>query len=109
MMASFIATHSITLKLALSLLLGLLIGLDRQFRQHHTWLVTHALVALGAASHASLPGAPGLEPDLRTGSQVAAGIGFLGAGLIIRDGASIKGLGTAATVRSTGRPLGSVD
>ncbi len=54
-MASFIATHSITLKLALSLLLGLLIGLDRQFRQHHTGLVTHALVALGAASHASLP------------------------------------------------------
>ncbi|UVK47869.1 MgtC/SapB family protein [Mesorhizobium sp. AR07] len=101
-MANLIAAHSITLKLALSLLLGLLIGVERQYKQRHTGLVTHALVALGAASYASLPGALGLELDLRMGSQVVTGIGFLGAGLIMRDGTSIRGLSTAATVWSTG-------
>jgi putative Mg2+ transporter-C (MgtC) family protein len=102
MMADLIAAHSIMLKLALSLLLGLMIGVERQYKQRHTGLVTHALVALGAASYASLPGALGLELDLRMGSQVVTGIGFLGAGLIMRDGTSIKGLSTAATVWSTG-------
>lgn len=102
MMANLIAAHSIMLKLALSLLLGILIGVERQYKQRHTGLVTHALVALGAASYASLPGALGLELDLRMGSQVVTGIGFLGAGLIMRDGTSIKGLSTAATVWSTG-------
>ena len=102
MMANLIANHSIMLKLALSLLLGILIGMERQYKQRHTGLVTHALVALGAASYASLPGALGLELDLRMGSQVVTGIGFLGAGLIMRDGTSIRGLSTAATVWSTG-------
>jgi len=40
----------------------------------------------------------GFEFDLRMGAQVVTGIGFLGAGLIIRDGINIKGLSTAATV-----------
>ncbi|MEN5300506.1 MgtC/SapB family protein, partial [Brucella sp. TWI559] len=55
-----------------------------------------------AAAYASLPNALGIENDLRVGAQVVTGIGFLGAGLIIKDGASIKGLSTAATVWSTG-------
>ncbi|MEN5298117.1 MgtC/SapB family protein, partial [Brucella sp. TWI559] len=55
-----------------------------------------------AAAYASLPNALGIENDLRVGAQVVTGIGFLGAGLIIKDGASIRGLSTAATVWSTG-------
>jgi putative Mg2+ transporter-C (MgtC) family protein len=44
----------------------------------------------------------GLDFDLRMGAQVISGIGFLGAGLIIRDGTNVRGLSTAATVWSTG-------
>ncbi|MDE1994701.1 MAG: MgtC/SapB family protein [Rhizobiaceae bacterium] len=96
------ASHSILLKLVTALLLGTLIGAERHLKQRNSNLVTHALVALGAASYASLPSAMGFEFDLRMGAQVITGIGFLGAGLIIRDGTNIKGLSTAATVWSTG-------
>jgi putative Mg2+ transporter-C (MgtC) family protein len=96
------ASHSILLKLVIALLLGTLIGAERHLKQRNSNLVTHALVSLGAASYASLPSAMGLEFDLRMGAQVITGIGFLGAGLIIRDGTNVKGLSTAATVWSTG-------
>ncbi len=86
----------------MALLLGSTIGLERQLRQRHSGLVTHGLVALGAAAYTSLSHAAGLEADLRMGAQVVTGIGFLGAGLIIKDGATIKGLSTAATIWSTG-------
>ncbi len=95
-------THSILLRLVLALLLGALIGAERQYRQQYTGLVTHALVAMGAAAYSSLPGALGMGLDLRMGAQVVTGIGFLGAGLIIRDGSNIKGLSTSATIWSTG-------
>lgn len=96
------ASHSIFLKLVVALLLGTAIGIERHMKRRNSSLVTHALVALGAASYASLPGAMGLDLDLRMGAQVVSGIGFLGAGLIIRDGTNIRGLSTAATVWSTG-------
>ncbi|MDH7785335.1 putative Mg2+ transporter-C (MgtC) family protein [Ochrobactrum sp. 19YEA23] len=101
-MSEVAAISSIMINLAIALLLGSTIGLERQLRQRHSGLSTHGLVALGAAAYASLPYALGFEGDLRMGSQVVTGIGFLGAGLIIKDGASIKGLSTAATIWSTG-------
>ena len=101
-MTEVVAIPSIMINLGLALLLGCVIGLERQIKQRHSGLVTHGLVALGAAAYASLPYSLGLGSDLRMGSQVVTGIGFLGAGLIIKDGASIKGLSTAATVWSTG-------
>lgn len=101
-MAEVVAIPSIMINLGLALLLGAVIGLERQIKQRHSGLVTHGLVALGAAAYASLPYSLGLGGDLRMGSQVVTGIGFLGAGLIIKDGASIKGLSTAATIWSTG-------
>jgi len=96
------ASQSILLKLVIALLLGTLIGAERHLKRRNSNLVTHALVSLGAASYAALPSAIGFEFDLRMGAQVVTGIGFLGAGLIIRDGTNIKGLSTAATVWSTG-------
>lgn len=95
-------TQSILLKLVLALLLGSLIGAERQYRQQYTGLATHALVAMGAAAYSSLPGALGLGHDLRMGAQVVTGIGFLGAGLIMRDGSNVRGLSTSATIWSTG-------
>jgi putative Mg2+ transporter-C (MgtC) family protein len=85
-----------------ALVLGILIGLERQWRQRHTGLTTHALVALGAAAFTSLAILIEGAADIRMGGQVVTGIGFLGAGLIMRDGLSVRGLSGAATVWATG-------
>ncbi|MDI7860820.1 MgtC/SapB family protein [Rhizobiaceae bacterium n13] len=93
---------SVFASLVIALLLGALVGLERQWNQGNTGLTTHALVALGAAAFCVLPQILPSEPDVRMGGQVVTGIGFLGAGLILRDGFNIRGLSTAATVWATG-------
>ncbi|MCC8395405.1 MgtC/SapB family protein [Paraburkholderia sp. MMS20-SJTR3] len=83
--------------------LGALIGVERQWRQRFTGIATHALVALGAATFTTLPFLLGAQGDVvRMAAPVVSGIGFLGAGVIIRDGLSVRGLSTAATVWGTG-------
>ncbi len=89
-------------RLLVAVVLGSLVGIERQWRQRHTGLTTHALVALGAAIYTSLPALLHDIPDVRMGGQVVTGIGFLGAGLIMRDGTNVRGLSTAATVWATG-------
>ena len=78
---------------------GAMIGSERQVRQRMAGLRTNALVALGAASFVTFSG---LFPDevspTRVAAQVVSGIGFLGAGIIFRDGFNIHGLNTAATL-----------
>ena len=88
--------------LGLALLFGALIGIERQWRQRYTGLTTHALVSLGAATFSTLPILIDFTSDVRMGGQVVTGIGFLGAGLIMRDGLSVRGLSGAATVWATG-------
>ncbi|GAA3007084.1 MgtC/SapB family protein [Microbacterium aurantiacum] len=79
--------------------LGSLIGLERQWRQRTTGMRTHALVALGAASFVLLSTATdGDASPTRIAAQVVSGIGFLGAGIIFREGANVRGLNTAATL-----------
>lgn len=95
-------TLSITPNLLAAVILGAIIGLERQYRQRYTGLTTHALVALGAAAFTSLAILLEGTPDIRMGAQVVTGIGFLGAGLIMRDGLSVRGLSGAATVWATG-------
>lgn len=85
--------------LALATLLGGAIGLERQWRQRMAGLRTNTLVAIGAASFvifASL--VPGEGSPTRVAAQVVSGIGFLGAGIIFREGFNITGLNTAATL-----------
>jgi putative Mg2+ transporter-C (MgtC) family protein len=94
-------TLIVTVKLLMALCLGCLIGVERQWRQRYTGLTTYALVAMGATAYTSLPGLYDTV-DLRLAGQVVTGIGFLGAGLIMKEGQSIRGLSTAATVWSTG-------
>ncbi|HJU17087.1 MAG TPA: MgtC/SapB family protein [Stellaceae bacterium] len=77
--------------LSLAGVLGALIGLERQWNQGSAGLRTNALVAFGAASFAALH----VDQAL---SLVVSGIGFLGAGVIFREGASVRGLNTAATL-----------
>src|SRR6516164_3696530 len=92
-----------TLNVAIALFLGVLIGLERQFRQHPAGLRTNALVCLGAALFVSLSRLMGDEGSpTRIASYIVSGLGFLGAGVILRDGLNVKGMNTAATLWCTG-------
>jgi putative Mg2+ transporter-C (MgtC) family protein len=86
---------------AVALILGAAVGLERQWRQRTAGLRTNALVALGAALFelfaVLLTGQPGVDPT-RIAAYVVSGIGFLGAGVILRDGVSVRGINTAATI-----------
>ncbi len=98
------------LRLGLAALLGGIIGIEREFREREAGLRTHMLVAVGAALF-TVVSAFGFRDVLGSGSgafvrldpsrisaQIVSGIGFLGAGAIIRQGLSIRGLTTAATL-----------
>src|SRR5262249_30694915 len=81
---------------------GLLIGVERELRHHDAGLRTNALVCLGAALFVSLARMVDNEGSpTRVAGQVVSGIGFLAGGVIIRDGFSIRGLTTAATLWCT--------
>lgn len=87
------------ISLSVALLLGTLIGAERQYRQRTAGLRTHALVALGASAFVDL----GMRLNGNSGATqvlayVASGVGFLGAGVILKEGANIRGLNTAATI-----------
>lgn len=85
--------------LALALLLGALIGAERQYRERIASLRTNVLVALGSAAFVDMGiQMAGADGAMRVLANVVTGVGFLGAGLILREGATIRGLNTAATV-----------
>ncbi|MBP2476508.1 putative Mg2+ transporter-C (MgtC) family protein [Crossiella equi] len=86
-------------RLGAALVLGAAIGLERQWRARLAGLRTNALVATGACLFVLLSQlTPGEGSPTRIAAQVVSGIGFLGAGVIIRDGASLRGINTAATI-----------
>jgi putative Mg2+ transporter-C (MgtC) family protein len=88
------------LRLAAAFGLGAVIGVERQWRQHRAGLRTNTLVAVGAATFVTLSasvGGLGADPT-RIAAQVVSGIGFLGAGVMIREGLTLRGLNTAATL-----------
>lgn len=89
------------LKIGAALLAGLLIGVERELQKKNAGLKTNALVSLGAAVFVlvSLHFEGKSNVDLtRVLGQVVTGIGFLGAGVILHKGTTVKGLTTAATV-----------
>ena len=94
-----IALHAATFDLLVALGCGALIGSERQIRQRMAGLRTNALVAVGAASFVifSQLFVNEVSPT-RVAAQVVSGIGFLGAGIIFRDGFNVHGLNTAATL-----------
>jgi putative Mg2+ transporter-C (MgtC) family protein len=94
---------SFTLNIGAALLMGVAIGLERQFRQRTAGLRTNALVCMGAALFVSL--ARLVEPEsspTRIAAQVVSGIGFLGGGVILREGLNVRGMNTAATLWCSG-------
>lgn len=85
--------------IVLALLLGSIIGAERQWRQHSAGLRTNALVAVGAALFVSLTRLLGdTNSPSRIASYIVSGVGFLGGGVIIKEGANIRGITTAATL-----------
>lgn len=97
----------LTIRLLLSALLGGLIGLEREWNNHAAGFRTHILVCLGATSIMllSIYGFEEFVNELnvridpaRLAAQVISGIGFLGAGAIMRNGSTVSGLTTAASI-----------
>lgn len=104
-----IGWDQIVLRIVIGAVLGGLVGLEREMRGQAAGFRTHTLVAMGATlfTLVSLYGFAGftgadetpvsLDPS-RIASQIVVGIGFLGAGAIMRHGTSVKGLTTAASL-----------
>jgi putative Mg2+ transporter-C (MgtC) family protein len=91
------------LNVAVALALGIAIGLERQWRQHPAGLRTNALVALGSALFVALSFLVNQESSpTRVAAQVVSGLGFLGGGVILREGVNVRGLNTAATLWCSG-------
>ena len=80
--------------------MGTLIGVERQYRQRNAGLRTNILVAVGAAAFTVLSYSmtTGSGDPSRVAAQIVSGIGFLGGGLILKDGFTVRGLNTAATI-----------
>jgi putative Mg2+ transporter-C (MgtC) family protein len=95
--------EELLLRLAVAAALGGAVGLEREFREREAGFRTHTLVSLGAALF-TIAGAYGFRDfhnsfdPTRIAAQIVTGIGFLGAGAIIRQGLSVRGLTTAATL-----------
>lgn len=85
--------------LTAAFVLGGLIGLERQYRQRTAGLRTNVLVALGATIFVDMATTLfGAEGAVRVVAYVVSGIGFLGAGVIMREEGNVRGLNTAATL-----------
>jgi putative Mg2+ transporter-C (MgtC) family protein len=91
------------IRLAIAFILGVGIGIERQWLKTRSVLKTNVLVTLGAAMFVMLSVmTPGDASPTRIAAQVVSGIGFLGGGVILRDGASVRGINTAATLWCAG-------
>lgn len=94
------ASAELILRLLLAAGLGGVIGAEREYRRKPAGLRTNILIAVGAALFTIVSiqlGAQGGAPD-RVASTIVTGIGFLGAGAIMRHGESVHGVTTAATI-----------
>ncbi|MFZ4800081.1 MAG: MgtC/SapB family protein [Bacteroidia bacterium] len=92
------------LRLLVALLLGAAIGFERQWRHKMAGVKTNALVSLGSALFILL-GAKifgDTSGEARIAAQIVTGIGFLGAGAIMKEGFSVSGINTAATIWCSG-------
>lgn len=87
----------------IAFVLGTAIGIERQWRQHQAGLRTNTLVAVGAALFVSLSNLmTDANSPTRIASYIVGGLGFLGGGVILREGMTVRGLNTAATIWCTG-------
>src|SRR5580658_17359 len=95
-----IGTISFSLHLLSAIFMGAIVGLERQWRQRMAGTRTNALVAAGAAAFVMCGFLLADDPSARGRivSYVVSGVGFLGAGVIFKEGGNVRGLNTAATI-----------
>ena len=92
-----------TISLCAAFILGGLIGLERQYRQRTAGLRTNILVAVGAAIFVDAGNRlTGHDGAVHIMAYVVSGIGFLGAGVIMREEGNVRGINTAATLWASG-------
>ncbi len=87
-----------TLNLILSALAGFSIGIERESRHKDAGISTHMLVIMGSMLFTFLSAQVDPESTSRIAAQIVTGIGFLGAGLILKEGATVRNLTTAASL-----------
>jgi len=104
-----ISAGEVTIRLVVAAVLGGAVGIERELREREAGLRTHLLVSVGSCLF-TLASAYGFNEFLvnggnvvradptRIAAQIVTGIGFIGAGAIIREGMSVRGLTTAATL-----------
>jgi putative Mg2+ transporter-C (MgtC) family protein len=107
-----LSLHEAVLRLFLAFLLGSVVGMEREYTQQSAGLRTHILVCMGAAiftivsasnmTNGMLPSGSAeykiVGDPTRIAAQIVSGIGFIGGGAVLRHGASIRGLTTAASL-----------
>jgi putative Mg2+ transporter-C (MgtC) family protein len=96
----------VAFRLVIAALLGSAVGFEREIHGHPAGMRTHLLVSLGSAAFTVLGiyffSSPGVPTDpSRIAAQIVSGIGFLGAGAILKYGTSVRGLTTAASLWAT--------
>jgi putative Mg2+ transporter-C (MgtC) family protein len=84
--------------LGLSMAVGFAIGFERELRGKDAGISTHTLVIAGSTLFTFMSATVDPASDSRIAAQIVSGIGFLGAGLILKEGASVKNLTTAASI-----------
>lgn len=84
--------------ITLSLFIGVIIGIERELRNKDAGISTHVLVIMGSALFTLLSAVVDPESTSRISAQIVTGIGFLGAGLILKDGINVRNLTTAASL-----------
>ncbi|MGL5084842.1 MAG: MgtC/SapB family protein [Clostridium sp.] len=89
------------IRLSAACILGMLIGLERQYRQRKAGIHTNVLVCVGSCLFVMFSLLDGTGDNTRVAAQVVTGVGFLGGGVILREGLNVKGLNTAATLWCT--------
>ena len=86
------------IRIFLCFIISFCIGLERQWRRRAIGLRTNVLVCIGSFLFVTFSIQTNAKDISRIAAQVVSGIGFLGAGVILKDGANVKGLNTAATL-----------
>lgn len=99
MPVSYLDPFDLMCRFAIALVLGGIIGLERQWHQRTAGIRTNALVCIGASGYVIFATFfPHEASPTRVAAQIVSGIGFLGAGVIMREGLTVRGLNSAATI-----------
>lgn len=104
MLSQFISQNEINLiiDLFLSVISGYIIGAERESRGKNAGIGTHTMVITGSMAYTYISSMVDPMSESRIAAQIVSGIGFLGAGLIIKEGMNVRNLTTAASIWVSG-------